>query len=612
MRFLPIIFVFFLSHLLCAQNPRETAYNYVVQMPDNVSKPKVSGWSYNKIEEHLNRGFIVQKNQSGQIYSSWRMLKTDSISTGFNIYRIDEKGRRIKMNNNLITGTTDFICDENKLQEKYQLEVIQGGKSVAKSPIVKLQENPYQVIKLKGNYTAYRMATADLNGDGDYDYVILQPNISIDPAFQPDTTGTTYKLEAYLHDGTFLYRIDLGLGIEPGTWYSPFVVYDFNGDGKAEIIAKTGPDKRNKNGRVTDGPEWFSVFDGMTGKEVAKADWPAREAAYGDYNRINRNQMGMAYLDGKTPAILIARGTYRKMVVDAWHFKGNHLTKVWTWNGDEENPVIRAQGAHSMISADVDNDGRDEIVLGSAVLDDNGTLLWSAGLGHPDKIYVTDIDPKNPGMEVFFAIEPMKKDGYGVSLFDARTGKNLWKIGQKTLHVGDGMVADIDASRPGLECFALEDPKGGSSDRYMLTANGERFGKAEDVPGCRNWLFWDADKLRETFIGDGYGSVKNINSDSGKGYGSAIKDEVTVVKYTGEKLTDHLKGKVLMTADLFGDWREEIVMALPGELRIYSTSIPANDKRITLMQDPVYRGMIVHRSMGYMQAPVTGFYLGEK
>lgn len=605
-----IFFFLVLCGSMMSQNPRESVYDYAVLTPDHEFKPDVAGWANQRVQENLSRGLFAG-NDNGKIYLSWRLLKTDNESTGFHIYGITKNGKSKKLNHHILINTTDFIVNQADGFDLFQLEVVQNGKTSGKTQPVSVLQEQFQRIPLQGDYTAYRMGTADLNGDGNYDYVILQPNKSIDPAFQPDTIGTTYKLEAYLHDGTFLYRIDLGLGIEPGTWYSPFVLFDFNGDGKAEIVAKTGPDKRDKNGRVTEGPEWFSVFDGMTGKEITKADWPVREATYGDYNRINRNQMGVAFLDGKTPAILIARGTYRKMVVDAWHLEGNKLKKVWQWNGDEENPVIRSQGAHSMITADVDDDGKDEIVIGSAVIDDNGTLLWSAGIGHPDKIYVTDVDPQNPGLEIFFAIEPMRKDGKGVSLYDAKSGKMIWSYGKKTWHVGDGMVADIDASKPGLECFALEDPKGGSSDRYMFSARGEKFGNPEDVPGCRNWLFWDADKLRETFVGDGYGSVKNIASDSGKGYGSALKDEVTVVKYTGEKLLDQVKGKVLMTADLFGDWREEIIMALPGELRIYTTRIPAKDRRTTLMQDDIYRAMIVHRSMGYMQAPVTGYYLGE-
>ena len=453
----------------------------------------------------------------------------------------------------------------------------------------------YSSIKFEGDYRPQRIAVADLNGDSVYDFVIKQPSRGIDPAYQADTSGLTYKMEAYLADGTFLWRKDLGLGIEPGIWYSPYIVYDFDGDGRAEVAVKTGPpDARESDGRVRKGPEWCSILDGMTGEEITRADWLQRDPRLGDYNRTNRNQMGVAYLDGKTPCLLVARGTYKLMMVDAYQYHDKKLERLWHWEGDDEIPIIRSQGAHGMHSADVDVDGRDEVVLGSVVLDDNGTALWSAGYGHPDKCFVTDIDPSRPGMEIFYAVEPSRDDGNGVCLVDACTGETVWNIGQHTYHVGDGMVADIDPSLPGLECFATEDPKGGSRDRYMFSAGGKRIGTREDVPACRNWIFWDGDLLRETFNYSGRRRNWLLN----------------IVKYKGAVLTSGVEGRIIMIADILGDWREELITTLPGEFRIYATTIPANDRRVCLMQDAVYRAEVAHRSMGYEQSPVTGYYLG--
>lgn len=205
----------------------------------------------------------------------------------------------------------------------------------------------------------------------------------------------------------------MGQGIEPGIWYSPYVVYDFNGDGKAEVALKTAPDnvQRDAKGRVDTGDEYLSVLDGMTGEEIDRVDWPERNFRYGNLVRRNRNQIGMAFLDGKTPYILACRGTYKLMVVDAWQLNGTKLERAWRWDGDEENPVVRSMGSHNMVCGDVDGDGRDEILLGSCMLDDNGTLLWSVGLGHPDKVYLTDIDPDRPGMEVFLCLEPWHDNG---------------------------------------------------------------------------------------------------------------------------------------------------------------------------------------------------------
>jgi rhamnogalacturonan endolyase len=177
---------------------------------------------------------------------------------------------------------------------------------------------------------------------------------------------------------------------------------------------------------------------------------------------------------------------------------------------------------------------------------------------------------------------------------DPQNGKPKWNIGHKTFHVGDGMVTDVDPAHPGLECFATEDRKGGSTDKYLLTSDGQKTGSGDDVPPCRNWVWWDADLLRETFRGD-----------------TNHRGRQSIFKWKGETLTEAMEGEILMIADMTGDWREEVITALPGELRIYRTLIPAKDRRVTLMQDPLYRNYVAHRSMGYPQAPVPSYYLGE-
>ena len=585
-----------------AQDPGERAYHVPVLNPKHKEKPKVTGWAEKRVVEKLNRGVLAIPNKDGKVYIGWRLLVSDARGTAFNVYRSVEGGEPVKLNKEPLAATTDFL-DESAQSgaSAYWVRPVLEGKELEDSEKALLKTDTgaksyYSSIKFQGNYTPQRIAAADLNGDGAYDFVIKQPSEGIDPAGRPNTTGLAYKLEAYLNDGTFLWRKDLGPGIEPGIWYSPYVVYDFDGDGKAEVAVKTGPeDAREPDGRVRNGPEWCSVLNGMTGEELARADWPPRDPRLGDYNRINRNQMGIAYLDGKTPCLLVARGTYKLMVVDACQYHNRKLERLWRWEGDDETPVIRSQGAHGMHSADVDDDGRDEVILGSCVLDDNGTCLWSAGLGHPDKCFVTDVDPMRRGMEIFYAIEPGHADGTGVCLVDARTGKTIWSIGRRTYHVGDGMVADIDPSSAGLECFATEDSKGGSRDRYLFSADGRQLGAGEDVPGCRNWIFWDADLLRETFGGGGRGRG---------GFISIVK------QHKGPTLTSGIEGSIIMMADILGDWREELITILPGELRIYTTTIPAKDRRVCLMQDPVYRAEVAHRSMGYEQSPVTGYYLG--
>ncbi len=587
-----------------AQDPKERAYFVPVLNPKHVEKPKVAGWAEKRIEEKPDRGLAAVRRSDGKVYLSWRLLKNDPVSTVFDVYREIGGDGAAKINSAPIRTTTDYLdaalpIEASTAEIRYRVNAIVDGEQIAPSAeaVVKADSAAlnYRLIKLQGNYRPQRMGIGDLDGDGSYDFVIKQPLEGIDPAGRPNTQGLTYKLEAYRSDGTFLWQVDLGPGIEPGIWYSPFVVYDFDGDGKAEVAVKTGPhDARESDGRVRSGREWVSILDGMTGKEITRADWPGRDPRLGDYNRINRNQIGVAFLDGKTPCLLVARGTYKLMVLDAYQYHGNALKRLWHWEGDDEEPIIRSQGAHGMHSADVDEDGRDEVILGSVVVDDNGTALYSVGLGHPDKCFVTDIDPSRPGMEILYGIEPWHDDGMGICLVEARTGKTIWSLGRPTKHIGDAMVADIDAAHPGLECFAAEDSKGGSREKFLLSATGKLLGQGPDVPGCRNWIFWDGDLLRESIEGGGWGR------------------RLSIVKYKGPAVDEGIEGAVLLMADLFGDWREELVVSLPGELRIHTTTIPAKDRRACLMQDPVYRAEVAHRSMGYEQSPVTGYYLGEK
>jgi len=593
------VLLFAMSIALTAQDPRERVYNYEILSPNHAAKPKVEGFAKERIVEKLDRAPVAGTTKDGKaVHISWRLLATDAPDVKFNVYR-SANGKTQKINAKPITQTTDCV-DTKPLAApaEYWVETIEGKNKTASSKFIfdfskKTETENYISVKLREGIAVGKLAVADLNGDGQYDFIVRHPASNVDPGTNPDTTGITYKLDAYLHDGTFLWTYDFGLGTEPGVWYSPFLAYDLNGDGRAEVALKSTRNDYTKDyrRRINGGSEYLTILDGMTGKVIDEVPWNERNFRYGDTNRQNRNQIGLAYLDGKTPAIISLRGTYRLMTANAYQLNGNKLETLWKWDGDEENPVLRSQGAHNMVAGDVDGDGRDEILLGTCMLDDDGTLLWSAGLGHSDKAYLTDIDPQREGLEVFLAIEPWVDNGYGVSMLDAATGKRLWGIGQKTFHVGDGMVADIDPAHPGLECFASEDSKGGSSDKYLLSAKGE-FLALNDVPPCRNWCWWDATKTRQLIAG-------------GFRAGSFVQ------YWKGEQISERINGSIQMIADLTGDWREEIVTSLPGEIRIYHTNIQATDKRVTLMQDPIYRSYITQRSQGYPMSPVPGFYLGN-
>ena len=596
-----------------AQDPNERVYNYELLNPQgntrNISpKPKVAGWAQERVKEPLDRGVVAVRTDEG-VYVGWRLLETDDPSVTFNVYRTTDGRRFRKVNSRPVSATTDFLDRKAPAGSSYQVRAVASRKELPASRTVATLEKNYVSIPFQGNYPSQKVGVGDLNGDGAYDFVIKQPRQRTDPGSW-HRSDDTFKLEAYLSDGTFLWRHDLGWNIEQGVWYSPYVVADLDGDGKAEIAVKTAPtdkDYRDEAGRVVGRvpanyngkpgyspygpcPEYLSILDGMTGKEIDRVPWIEQGQEFGDYNRNNRNQMAVAYLDGKTPAVIINRGTYRKMTANAYHLVNGKLELVWAWNGDEESPVIRAQGAHQIVCADVDNDGREEVVLGSVVVDDNGQALWSAGVGHPDKAIVADIDPDNPGLEILFGVE-VWHDKRGVCLVDAATGKELWNIGEYTGHVGNAMATDLDPSIPGLECFATEDSKGGKTGetKYIMDCKGKRIGTMADVPGCTDWIWWDADNLREMPV---YGGQRGT-------FGLG--------KYKGEKVQEGLEGSILLIGDLFGDWREEIVTVRSGELRVYTTTIPARDRRVTFVQDPLYRSYIYNRSMGYTQAPSPSY-----
>nr|HPM80768.1 hypothetical protein [Candidatus Anammoximicrobium sp.] len=328
--------------------------------------------------------------------------------------------------------------------------------------------------------------------------------------------------------------------------------------------------------------------DGLTGRELARDDWPSRQipGEKYNYNLSSRNQMCVAYLDGKTPCLIVERGTYTTIRLAAYEFtRAQGLRRLWTWDSREETGRGRynSQGAHIMHAADVDGDGRDEVIIGSAVVDDNGNGLWSTGFGHPDFCFVGDIDPARPGLEIFYGIEP-RRDNNALCLVEAKTGTLLWGLQTPTTHVGtDGMCADIDDGHPGSECHAADlDRDRRFAKSWLFSAAGEML--SDERQGTMSQpVYWDADPQRELLRG------------------SKICD------FRGGEHPPKLAGRLVAIADVLGDWREELITSSPGELRIYTTTIPASDRRVCLMQDPIYRLDVVVAAMGYYAAPMLSY-----
>jgi hypothetical protein len=584
----------------------DVALRVVGETPPPKPKTKVVGWAKTRVDEKLGRGVVALRADPTGNYVGWRLLQSDPADIAFNVHRASGDGRPVKLTDQPLTRTTDFV-DETAPADApctYWVRPVQGGKEGPPSEKVTVPPRsealPYVRIRLDGDYTFQKLGIGDLDGDGRLDYVIKQPLDNIDPyegywTPSPDT----YKLEAYNADGRFLWRCDLGYAIERGIWYSPYVVYDFDGDGKAEVAAKTGEgDPRDPDGRVSRGPEYVTILDGATGKEITRTDWPSRDGIGGGlagYNYASRNQMGVASLDGKTPCLLVNRGTYTLMKLVAYQFRNGKLTELWRWDSNEEQGKVRysSQGAHWMHSGDVDGDGRDEVVLGSNVIDDDGKGLWSTGLGHPDRCFLGDLDPDRPGLEVFYHIEPGHPEN-AVCLTDAATGEILWGLKERTYHVGVGMAADIDPTYPGCECWASEDGKGdpkgqnynGNPPRWLFTDKGELLARDKDVPPFEV-LYWDADSQRELVSGG------------------------RILKYKGAAVASGIEGSHVFWGDILGDWREELVTSVAGELRIYTTTIPASERRVTLLQDPIYRHDVAHEAMGYTQPPTPGAFIAQ-
>ncbi len=568
-------------------------------LPPPVVKAPVRGYATSRVRERLDRGVLALRRSAKEVYLSWRLLADDPPDAAFHIYRTETGGAPKRITGTPVTKTTDYT-DAAAPAGACAYAVRAAGKAGDAAPSVPVPAGDtaqeYLSIRLDKDTTIQKVGLGDLDGDGRWDYVLKTPNENIDPYEKYwKRSPNTYAIEARSHDGKRLWRNDLGWAIERGIWYSPLIVHDLDGDGRAEVAVKTGEgDPRDPDGRVASGPEWVSIWDGRTGRELARAPWPGREVR-GEalrYNYASRNQLGIAYLDGKTPCLIVQRGTYTIIQVHAYQFHGGTLKRLWTWDTLEQPEYRRwrGQGAHSLQAHDVDGDGRDEVVVGSAVLDDTGVGLWSTGLGHPDHAYVGEIDPANPGLEIYYGMESRQREANGLCVVDAKTGKLLWGLTGATRHVhGYGFCADIDPRHPGAEVYGCDTDAQKKFNRgWLCTARGKVIEETKELTSVRP-VFWDADPQRELLW---RGRIRDYRG--------------------GEHPPKKLSGRLVLAADALGDWREELFMTLPGELRIYASAIPATDRRTCLMQDPVYRNTVAATAQGYFYNTMLSYLPGTE
>jgi len=581
--------------------------------------------------ERLERGVVAVHQGAGKVFVSWRLLGTDAVETAFNVYRSANGGKATKLNDRPIADVTSLVDTNVDLTKSnaYFVRPVLKNREQSASRLFTLPANAparqYLSIPLQTplGYTPNDASVGDLDGDGAYEIVLHQTGRGRDNSQNGLTDPPIFQ--AYKLDGTLLWTINLGKNIREGAHYTQFMVYDLDGDGRAEMACKTADgtvDGKGKIigdgnadwvskdaatlGKVLTGPEYFTIFDGLTGVALATADYiPGRGDLSGwggiggnggndnNGNRADRFLAGVAYLDGVRPSVVMCRGYYGRSVLAAWDWRNGKLTSRWVF--DSAQPGLAAysgQGNHSLSVADVDDDGKDEIVYGSMCVDDNGKGLYSTGLRHGDALHVSDLDPTRPGLEVYGIHEIEEHtQGPGTALYDARTGKILW-TSDPNKDVGRGVAADIDPRHFGAEMW------GGTEG--LKNAKGERIGAA---PRSMNFvIWWDGDLLRELLDRN---VIAKWDWQNGK--------LETLLTAEGCTANNGSKATPTLSADLFGDWREEVIWRTTDnkELRIYTTTIPTRYRLTTLMHDPQYRLSIAWQNVAYNQPPHTSFYLGE-
>jgi len=570
----------------------------------------------------IGRGLVAFSQAKNQIFVSWRLLPDDPKGVSFKIYRkgVDKRDRRFK----LIAQTNRTFHIDSGIQEKqryaYAIRPVFSGKEgeLSQEFIVSTTKKGQSalVFNLGQAYKMARVATGDLNGDGELEVVIAySTNRNIDPYKKLwQKSQDTIKVVAFRYTGERLWTVDLGWGIEAGGVYSPMVVWDIDADGKAEVLLKT-----NKSGNPLDyDSDYLTILDGESGKIKKEVIWPKIEG-FSDYNNNSRNFLAVAHLDGKNPYIIAARGLYKKQIIWAYD---NKLNRVWErivgrhldydvknrWLGIIWNRIWphffkdRAHGSHSLPVADVNDDGKEEIFWGEHCISENGRDLWVINeqmpyAGHLDIVFVADILPSNKGKEIYYCREGWtgkKENNIGMLLVDNR-GKTIWGRWGYT-HIDGGWCAKIIQNQEGMQCFGYDIQDKGwrhEGTKYMglstsLWSSDGKFIGSPPNSWVRSFpVDWDGDGVREICL---------ENGDLQK------YDGPVVAKFGSE---------VLWGADLFGDHREEIVVA-PQNGKVYivfNTESIENLPRITPLADRQYKNDLSRTAMQFNVIPTEGGYM---
>lgn len=606
--------------------------------------------------EQLDRGLVAVKNGTST-FVSWRLLATDADNTTFDLLRdgtVLTSAKNLTVTNVSVTGGND--------ESRYQVVTKVDGEPVDTSAAVLRWTDIYRSLLLDrpASQTGYHYfpndcSVADLDGDGQYELIIKWDPSNCQDNSNSGKTGNVY-LDAYKLDGTKLWRVDLGANIRAGAHYTQFLVYDFNGDGRAELICKTAQGSKdgqgnyvnqaadddkiksannnmkyaNSSGRILSGAEYLTVFEGTTGRalhtiwynpnrgfttgEVKALDTNTNKLWGDDYgNRCDRFLACVAHLGGadQNASAVMCRGYYTRAYLWAVDFDGEKLSTRWLHGslsptevevtdaaGNKTKQTYKAtaygQGCHSVAVGDVDGDGYDEIIYGSAAIDHDGHLLHSTGLGHGDALHLSDLMPDRPGLEVMMVHEEAP---YGWSVRDAHTGELLIHHTGKE-DTGRGIAADIYADHRGFEYWHSDDF---NTTQNIYDSNDQIAGHyTKDYPFYNFRLYWDGDAYDELFD---KGAVNN-------GKWSRL---LTTGDY-GHSATYGTKANPLLIADFLGDWREEIIMfdkSDSASINIFTTTTATKLRVHTLMHDHIYRMSVAWQNVGYNQPPHLSYYLPD-
>ena len=568
-------------------------------------------YDYSKLStERLNRGVVAVRTPDGKVAVSWRTLSTDPKGQPYDVYR-----NGVKLNTQPLTTGGTFFIDEHPLDDDATYEVRATTEAADKSRtsnlVPRISKNavgylPIPIQKPEGRYSANDASVGDVDGDGQYEIFLKWEPWNAHDNSHDGYTDNVF-IDCYRLDGTRLWRIDLGRNIRAGAHYTQFMVYDFDGDGCAEMMCRTADgtrdgqgrvigdsvaDYRNAAGRILSGPEFLTVFDGLTGRALdTKPYIPQRGnvKSWGD-NKANRSDRFLAavgYLGGKLPSAIFCRGYYTRSVIAAWDWDGHELKSRWTFDTDApEWASYAGQGNHNLRVADVDGDGYDEITYGSMAIDHDGRGLYNTGMGHGDAIHLL-ADPKDNALYIWDCHENRRD---GSDLRNARTGEVVFQI-KSDIDVGRCMAADIDPTNPGPEMWSID-------SRGVYNMKGERL--YDPRLSINFGIWWDGDLLRELLD---HSTVSKYDWQ---------QQRVVELQHLDGQFNNGTKSNPCLAADLLGDWREEVLIRNreSTELRLYVSTSPTSYRINCLMEDIPYRLSVATQNVAYNQPAETGYYIG--